>query len=68
MRRELLTKKRGLYNCCPGHDKYPGDTYSNRRSKKARSRGKKAEHQYARTIAKQGVLDELREIIADAPQ
>ena len=26
--------------CCPGHDKHPTECYGNRRSKKARARGK----------------------------
>lgn len=35
--------------CCPGHDKYPRDTYNSRRSKKARSRDKQVSHQVARS-------------------
>lgn len=38
--------------CCPGHDKFPGDTYRNNRSKRARSRGIKKEHRYVRRIKK----------------
>lgn len=39
-------------HCCPGHDKYPVEAYRNRRSKKARARGKQIAHQRARAIAK----------------
>lgn len=38
--------------CCPGHDKFPKETYSSRRSKKARSRDKKKEHKFVRTLVK----------------
>jgi len=38
--------------CCPGHDDYPGDTYRNRRSKKARAKGIKKEHRHARRVKK----------------
>lgn len=50
MKRELLTLKRGHHvtGCCPGHDSFPGETYSNRRSQKARARGKAKEHRYVR--------------------
>jgi hypothetical protein len=29
--------KRGDFGCCPGHDKFPWDTYKNKRSKKAQA-------------------------------
>lgn len=29
-----------FWHCCPGHDRHPTGSYSNRRSKKARTRGK----------------------------
>jgi hypothetical protein len=29
-----------FHHCCPGHDRHPVESYSNRRSKKARARGK----------------------------
>lgn len=50
MKREIITVLRHVTGCCPGHDKYPGDTYSSNRSKRARSRSKKNEHQHARSI------------------
>ena len=34
--------------CCPGHDKFPWDTYRSRRSKKAQTRDTKLAHQIAR--------------------
>jgi hypothetical protein len=34
--------------CCPGHDKFPCETYKNNRSKKARAKGIQLEHQVAR--------------------
>lgn len=48
MKRMLLTLRRGDCGCCPGHDKFPCETYRNRRSKKARSRDIKCEHRYVR--------------------
>lgn len=49
MKREIVD----VYNpghCCPGHDKYPSETYKNRRSKIARSEGIKKEHRHARRV------------------
>lgn len=34
--------------CCPGHDKFPADTYRNRRSKKAHRRARTVAHKRAR--------------------
>lgn len=62
MQRELMQqpgKFRRKCECCPGHDVFPADTYSNNRSKHARSRDKKVEHQLARTIANR----ELRKLV-----
>ena len=41
MKRELKVLKPNQDECCPGHDSCPNETYSNNRSKKARSRDKK---------------------------
>jgi len=30
--------------CCPGHDKFPDETYSNNRSKRAKRRATKIAH------------------------
>lgn len=49
MKREIKDLKR-IYQCCPGHDDWPCDTYKSRRSKKARSRDKAKEHRYVRRI------------------
>jgi len=35
--------------CCPGHDKFPPDTYANRRSKKARAKSKRISHKRERS-------------------
>lgn len=57
MKRELKDIKRlNMVNgCCPGHDVFPNETYKNRRSKKARSRGIKKEHRYVRRTKKNEV-------------
>ena len=58
MKREILNvTKPG--SCCPGHDKYPNDTYSSRRSKKARSRDKAKEHRHARRVERDNLNKEL---------
>lgn len=43
--------------CCPGHDKFPRDTYNNRRSKKAHARAVRLAHKRARARAHQIVVD-----------
>ena len=53
MRRELLVLKRTGVACCPAHDKYPADSYTNRRSRRARAQGKKKEHRLVRRAMKQ---------------
>jgi 3'-phosphoadenosine 5'-phosphosulfate sulfotransferase (PAPS reductase)/FAD synthetase len=61
MKRELLQisgKHRYGCWCCPGHDKWPDETYKNNRSKRARSRDKKAEHQLVRTVTNREMLKE----------
>lgn len=54
MKREIKNVKsaKSLDQCCPGHDDFPCDTYRNRRSKKARSKGIAREHRYVRRIVK----------------
>lgn len=39
--------------CCPGHDKFPKETYRNRRSKKAHTRDTKIAHQVGRSRQKE---------------
>jgi hypothetical protein len=53
VKRELKQLQPKQDECCPGHDVWPNDTYKNRRSKKARSRDKKKEHKYVRSLASQ---------------
>ena len=51
MKREIALVPGALKSsCCPGHDTWPCETYSNRRSKRARARDKKLEHRYARRV------------------
>ncbi len=59
MKREIILA--GIHTgwCCPGHDLYPNETYRSRRSKKARSRDKKIEHQHARSIMKRETQKEI---------
>jgi hypothetical protein len=57
MKREIKQLK-FLGSCCPGHDKYPNESYRNRRSKKARSKGVKKEHRTARRIVRQRMKKE----------
>lgn len=59
MKRDMLTIRRGDCWCCPGHDTYPNETYNNRRSKHARSRDKKIEHQHARSILNRNLNKEV---------
>ena len=55
MKRELEQLARYHSDCCPGHDDYPNDTYRNKRSKRARAKGKIREHKYVRTLQKRGI-------------
>lgn len=63
MRRELFNYKRSKFvsGCCPGHDDYPGETYSSNRSKRARSRDIAKEHQFVRTLQKRQLLKIIQE-------
>ena len=51
--------RRGDCGCCPGHDKYPSETYNNRRSKRAQTRDTKSQHQAARARLKRDLLSEF---------
>jgi hypothetical protein len=53
MKREILNHQRHVSACCPGHDKYPCETYKNSRSKRARSRDMAKEHRWVRRRTKQ---------------
>ncbi len=59
MKRELKCIQPKQYECCPGHDDWPCDSYKNRRSKRARSRDKKKEHKLARTLVKRALAKEI---------
>lgn len=61
MKREILDitgKVPG--RCCPGHDIFPAETYSNNRSKRARSRDKKIEHRYVRRFKEQQLIKDVK--------
>lgn len=47
--------------CCPGHDKFPNDTYGSRRSHRARSQARQLAHSIARARSRQ----ELRRTVAN---
>lgn len=47
--------------CCPGHDKFPADSYNNRRSKKAKAETDRLAHRRARHRAKA----EIHRIVAN---
>lgn len=52
MKRELKQLQPRQDECCPNHDAWPTECYKNNRSKKARSRDKKKEHKYVRTLVR----------------
>ena len=54
MKREII-KFVNPGSCCPVHDKYPSNTYKNRRSIKKRSLFIKKEHRYVRRVVKQNL-------------
>jgi hypothetical protein len=43
--------------CCPGHDKFPPDSYNSNRSKRAHSRASRVAHKRARARSKNEVRD-----------
>ncbi|EBQ4063370.1 hypothetical protein BA096_01305 [Salmonella enterica] len=51
-------------HCCPGHDTYPADTFSSKRSKHARARDIKKEHRHVRRVKKHRLRNTPSEIIA----
>jgi hypothetical protein len=44
------------HGCCPGHDKFPPDTYRSRRSKRARALTNRIAHKRARAWARAEIL------------
>lgn len=62
MKREILNCKSLGRPCCPGHDKFPSDTYVSNRSKRARAKHIKTEHQVVRAVAKRAIRKKLREL------
>lgn len=61
MKREITDVLHPGY-CCPGHDKYPSDTYRSRRSKKQRRVYKCKEHRHARRVKKQSLKQLVEEL------
>jgi hypothetical protein len=47
------------FGCCPGHDKFPNETYGSRRSKKARAVAKRIAHKRARARAVKALHSEV---------
>lgn len=45
--------------CCPGHDKFPWDSYNSRRSKKAHRKATRCAHKRARARARVEVRQEF---------
>lgn len=52
--------------CCPGHDRFPKETYRNRRSKKAQTRDTQIAHQVARARAKRELSAEELDAATEA--
>jgi hypothetical protein len=48
--------KRNDRGCCPGHDKFPSETYRSRRSKRARAEARRIAHKRARAWARVELL------------
>lgn len=46
--------------CCPGHDKFPSDSYNSTRSKKCRARMKRIAHKRARARARVVTTKEIQ--------
>lgn len=61
MRREIKEVEHLKKNCgcCPGHDLWPNEKYKSARSRRARAKGKAAEHRYARRILNRRVKEEI---------
>lgn len=49
----------GDSGCCPGHDKFPSETYDNNRSKRAQTRDTKLQHRRGRREASRLLAEEL---------
>ena len=57
--------KRKDFGCCPGHDKFPKETYNTRTSLKAKRRTDQIANQRARAWAKIEIINELKVEISD---
>ena len=60
-------KKQGIkrkdFGCCPGHDKFPNETYNTRTSMKAKRRTDQLANKRARAWGKVELLMELSELM-----
>jgi hypothetical protein len=54
--------KRKDRGCCPGHDKFPPDSYNSNLSKRAHSKASKIAHQIARARAKKECSVDMCEV------
>lgn len=45
--------------CCPGHDKFPGDSYNSARSKRAHAKARRHAHKRARARGRAALTKEL---------
>lgn len=55
--------KRKDQGCCPGHDKFPSEAYTNRSSQKAKRRTDALAHRRERAWNRAGINKELNLII-----
>lgn len=51
--------KRKDRGCCPGHDKFPKETYSTNASRKAQARDTKTAHGIERARVRQDIIKEI---------
>lgn len=55
--------KRKDYGCCPGHDKFPRETYGSRPSLKAKRRTDRLANKRARAWKRVTIMNELKEAV-----
>lgn len=51
---------RGDAGCCPGHDKFPPDSYNSARSRRAHAKARRISHKRARFRAKNFIKNEVQ--------
>lgn len=60
MRKQGIKRKDS--GCCPGHDKFPRETYGSRSSLKAKRRTDRLANKRARAWEREIIIDELKAI------